>query len=253
MRVLIEFSTKDKVPLKLPREYIRNFIYSSIKKSKFSSMHDARAYKDFCFSNFFPFRQSEKYIERNKRYKFIISSPFEEIISLISKKILNDNNIIKVGRYKLQIESLKFLKSLLKIEHVVTATPVVIRIPRGLFKKYQIESERIYEFWDKDKYLNIFIEAVIKNSLRRFNNFIEISGKKYKKLNEKNLPTDLFNKLKFKKVIYSWDKHFIGTLWEFWISYKWQRSPLIRYLYDSGLGERNASSGSGFLNILNPK
>jgi len=250
MRVLIEFITKDKVILNLPREYIRNFIYSSIKQSKFSGMHNARAYKDFCFSNFFPFEPSKKYLERNKIYKFIISSPFEEIINLISKKIIEDNNIIKVGKYKLQVESLKFLKSLSKIEHVVTATPTIIRIPKSLFKKYQINSKRIYEFWDKDKYLNVFIEAVIKNSVRRFNNFVEISGRKCKKLNEKNLPTDLFNKLKFKKVIYSWDKYFIGTLWEFWISYKWQKSPFIRYLYDSGLGERNASSGSGFLNIL---
>lgn len=248
----MRFLTKQKVPLKFPRAYIRNFIYKSIKDTEFDWIHDAKAYKHFCFSNFFPFDSSKNYLEENQSYNLIISSPIKQILKYISLKLIRDEKLI-LGSYQFHIQELKFLNELDLINYIITATPIIVRIPKSLFEKYNISSKKVYEFWDQSKYLNIFLEAVIKNGVRRFNNYIAITKRSLKKLDETNLPLEIFQKLKFKKTVYGWDKHFIGTLWEFEVNPKWQRSAFIKYLYDSGLGERNASSGSGFVNVLRSK
>jgi CRISPR-associated endoribonuclease Cas6 len=251
MRILLNLEPNQNTDILLPREYIRNFIYSALKDTEYDNVHNDE-YKHFCYSNFFPFEPNQKLLKKAQTYNLLISSPDEKLVKLISKKVI-DRDGLRLGQDIFKVKGMKFIKAPSKIDNLITATPIVIRIPSKYFEEYGIKSEENYEFWTDEIFLNAFLEALIKNGVRRYNHFCRFSSESERLVDEENLPLDLFKKFKFKKPIYAWDKHFMGTLWEFEVAEKYQAGDLIKYLYDAGLGERNASSGSGFVNILNKK
>ncbi len=247
MRLIVDVRPQKDLSIKYPREYIRNFIYSALKNTEFNNIHDDR-YKHFNYSNIFPYTDGMKQYLTSKTYKIIFSSPNENLLKLVSKKLIENGLII--GDTKLEVKNMKFLNPLKEVKHIITATPVVVRIPEQLYKEYDIESDKEYVFWKKNEFLTTFYDAILKNATRRFNHYIDQNSLKTKKITENKLPTNLFKSFKFRKMVYGWDKHFTGTMWEFTVNQKWQNSKLIKYLYDTGIGERNASSGSGFINII---
>ncbi len=248
MRLIIDVRPQKRLSMKYPREYIRNFIYSALKNTDFNKVHDER-YKHFNYSNIFPYTRGMDYYKPSKIYKIIFSTPNEKLLKLISQKLIEKQLII--GNVKLEVKNMKFLNPLSKIEKVVTATPIVVRIPQHLYEDYDIKSNKEYVFWKEDEFLNTFYEAILKNGIRRFNHYKQKQNNITDTvLSEENLPTELFKSFKFKKIVYGWDKHFTGSMWEFTINKKWSKSQFIKYLYDTGIGERNASSGSGFINVI---
>jgi len=249
LRILIKVKPSQEIPLNISRSYIRNLIYSSIKNTEFDWMHESK-YKHFCFSNFFPFDDSINYLENNRTYNLLISSPIEKLIKIVAKKTI-ELDILTLGKYTLRVQELKYIKTPYIIDKVITATPIVIRLPEKLYKKYDIKSKRNCEFWTNEIFLNAFIESLIKNSIKRYSHYLLNTKFGIKSnYNEEKPPLNIIRSMKFKKIVFGWDKHFRGTMWEFIIDRKWQKSSLAKYLYESGLGERNASSGSGFINLI---
>jgi len=246
MRILLKLQPLQNTPLSVPREYIRNFIYSTIKDTEYGWMHDAR-YKHFCFSNFFPFTKDNT-LHKGNIYKLLLSSPFEKLVKNVYQKAALDGEF-RFGKLRFNLVSFHYIQTPLRVEHIITATPIIIRLPKHLFEKYFIDSPKEYEFWTDEMFLNAFMEPLIKNGVRRFNHYLQSIRSEENEMDESSLPLDLIKTIKYKKCVLGWDKHFRGTLWEFIINEKWQRSEFIKYLFEAGFGERNASSGSGFVNF----
>jgi len=231
----------------IEREYIRNFIYKSLQNTKWSFYHDKPKYKHFCFSNLFPFNKDGKI---DADFNLIISSPYDDLIWTI-QKLLVEERILKLGDNNFEILKTRLCKTPLNISTIITATPIIERISEKKFKKYGIQSQKDYAYWTEGEILNAFIDSVSNNLLLRYKNFSTESEVLGFKAKYNSYPDDLriFSTLKYKKTVYAWDKHNVGTMWEFGISNKYTNSDIVHYLYETGLGERNASSGSGFVNI----
>lgn len=254
MRLVVKFSNRLKIKPPL-REYIRNFIYKSLQESKFNFFHDKLKYKHFCFSNAFPF-DKEGYL--TGAFKLIISSPYEELI-MTTKNYLETNGKAKFGNIEFEVENISTLSTPANIQKVTTATPVIVRLPATLYDKYNIHDDaKTYKFWEEKEVLNAFIDLLQNNSQRKFADYKQeiktlfpLKKDLITKLEKENYSTtSLFSLFKYKKTIYGWDKHNIGTMWEFHINPNLNKTEYIKFLYEVGLGERNASSGSGFLNVI---
>ena len=249
MRLIIKIKNTEVIE-HIEREYIRNSIYQCLESSIWSFYHDKPKYKHFCYSNLFPFDSKTGLI--NSDFSLIISSPYGQLIETIQKKLGNEM-MLKLGDKNFEILKMRSIKLPQNIDKIISATPIIVRLPQNLFDKYNVHSQNNYEFWKETEVLNAFLDLVMKNLLLRYKNFVmesEVLGFKTK---YKSFADDLrlFSTLKFKKVVYAWDKHFTGTMWEFGIAEDLKDSDIVKYLYEAGLGERNASSGSGFLNLIN--
>src|SRR5690606_32157416 len=111
--------------------------------------------------------------------------------------------------------------------------------------KYGINSDKKYIFWKETEVLNSFLDLLTKNLIKRYKDFkVESKFLGFKNRYE-NYSNDLriFSTLKYKKTVYGWDKHNDGTMWEFGIAEQYKDSDIVRYMFEAGLGERNASSG----------
>ncbi|MEI7604062.1 MAG: CRISPR-associated endoribonuclease Cas6 [bacterium] len=228
------------------REYIRNFIYDTIRTSKWNFYHDKPKYKHINYSNLFPFDKSGNL---GSEFTLIISSPYDDLILHIEKNIGTE---ISLGNNKIQVLKRKILPNLTKIQKVQTATPMIARLPIHLYEKYRIDSKKESTFWTEKEVFNAFVDLVQQNTLRKFEDFKQESkmlGYRFK-LENYELPLNIFSYYKYKKTVYGWDKHFKGTMWEFGINEEYQSSDIVKFLYNDGIGERNISSGSGFLNIV---
>ena len=82
---------------------IQGLIYSLIRDTPFSLLHDKKGYKYFCFSNIFPIGDIKKNDERN----LIISSPSDSFINIIEEKIKilsEQDKAINIGEYQFKLE-----------------------------------------------------------------------------------------------------------------------------------------------------
>lgn len=247
MRLIVTLKNTEKIK-PIEREYIRNFIYNCLRNTRWSFYHDKRRYIHFSFSNLFPF--DSKTGEINSNFNLIISSPYGELIEIVKNKLDNEKTIV-LGRRSFQVSKLALINTPKNVDKVITATPIITRAPQVRYQEYGIESDKEYVFWEESKVLNAFLDLLIKNLRSRYEDFkIESQFLGFKTKYE-DYPDNLrlFSTLKYKKTVYKWDKHNIGTMWEFGIAEQYKNSDIVRYMFEAGLGERNASSGSGFLNI----
>ncbi|MCW1309900.1 MAG: CRISPR-associated endoribonuclease Cas6 [Candidatus Nanoarchaeia archaeon] len=220
---------------------IQGFIYDNLKTSFFEWLHKKEGAKYFCFSNIFPIGD----IKKNSEVNLIISSQISELIDVLKERIPL-NTRINIGEYSFEPLSLNEIKLNLgsRID-LITATPIVIRIPKSRYKEYKIRSKRPYEYWKKTMPLNIFIDGIETNFTKKYNSFFGINMERIK----------LFEKYEFKKEVSvivkqtKGDSIIVGSLWKFsTVFIEKDKLPIFRFLIDTGLGEMN-SEGFGFLNI----
>lgn len=257
MRLLIELkSSEDNRFQKQYNAHLQGLIYNELINSPFESLHDQQGAKPFTFSNLFPFQDLKKGDIRT----FIISSPSQKFIGYlfdIFKIKMERQTIINIGYMTFKINYLKEIDSRLP-EHkvnLITGTPITIRIPSKLYRKYGYES--VYDnftYWKNEQPINIFVDQVKMKLVCKYSKYNTQTLAEYHECVSKYRNTKLFDTMKFRKqvcnpvIINGYESPVIGTCWEFGIENLNGNRQILQFAYDSGLGERN-SLGFGFMNL----
>jgi CRISPR-associated endoribonuclease Cas6 len=228
---------------------LQGFVYRLLRDTDYGILHDKKGYKFFCFSNIFPIGNVKVGEERN----LIISSPDRVFIKLLEEKIrkmMDDNAKINIGEYEFEIEDVStFRVKLRKNINLVSATPIVVRIPEKNYERYNIPVEfrkRRYVYWRPQYSFEAFLKQLEENLIKKYNEFhktdFEIES--------------IFEVLKFDKpvvnhvIIKGKEKVIIGSIWQFQFSYlNLEQKKILEFGIDAGFGERN-SLGFGFMNVM---
>ena len=150
---------------------------------------------------------------------------------------------------QLMIDDVRIFETKLKPPFtLITGTPIIMRISRERYQKFDIETRYpyAYVFWRKEYPLEMFIRQLEENLCSKY---AEFNGRE--NASEDELP--LIQKLTFKKQIstrinlHDTEQIVIGSLWEFSFNSD-QNTELLQFGLDCGLGERN-SMGFGFMNV----
>jgi len=223
---------------------LQGFIYSMLRKSGYGELHDKKGYKFFSFSNIFPIKD----MEEGESAHLIIASPDQKLISSL-EAALDDVARINIGEMSFELVGVRKLNTRLKRGslRLLTATPVIIRIPERNYERYKIpENERKarYVYWRPKYSFEAFVKQLTENMIKKFNEF---HGTKVR-INE------LFEQFVFRRatatnvVIGGRSYVMIGSMWEFiWSDMDEMQRKIIEFGMDAGFGERN-SLGFGFVN-----
>ncbi len=234
MRILIKF--KPLADIQNPTNFhdLQILFYSFIKRIH-PEIHNAIKYKYFNFSNIFPFKKDEPF-KKDKVYSILFSSPDEHFIYNFLN-ILKRQKIGYINKTPIFIQKASILLNNID-EDIKTLTPIVVSIHKKHFKKYNIDSQRQYIYWNESLPLSAFINAITINLIQRYNIFYHANL---------DLDTQLFSSFTFKKFVtvpYK-DIKIPATYWEFSIKKQDNITKrLIDFMYSSGLGEKN-SAGFG--------
>lgn len=247
MRLLIKLGASKDQRYEYKYHYAtQGFIYNLLKDTEFEYIHDKKYYKFFCFSNIFPLSAEMK--KGDIKY-LLVSSPNIRLIKVIAtklKEIKHTSSIIDISGMKFIILGYKIFNSRFKKENLrlITATPIIIRIPRYKYELYGIDSKYDYIYWRRDYPLELFINQLEDNLYKKYKIFYA------RDVDEKGI----INKLcLLKQVAINLKVHkeyiVIGTLLEFWFDYVDDDiARVLMFGIDCGFGERN-SLGFGFINI----
>ena len=249
MRILLKLeSTKDQV-YQLDYHYsLQGFIYNLLNDSSFEYLHNKRGYKFFCFSNIFPYSNMMK--KGDIKY-LLISSPSKEFIDHIAYRLKEYKNrhIISIGDMKFMLKNIEIIDCQIKRSRsevrLITATPIIIRISRIKYKRFDINPPYPYKYiyWRKEYPFELFIEQLENNLSKKYEEFTGtvVTG-------EFIIDRVVFKKQVALKLNIHGNEHIvIGTLWEF-VFYE-PINELVQFGLDCGFGERN-SLGFGFMNLI---
>ncbi|MDG7036556.1 MAG: CRISPR-associated endoribonuclease Cas6 [Nitrososphaerota archaeon] len=225
-------------------------------------MHEKKGYKFFCFSNIFPYGDFQTGSEKN----LLISSPDLEVLKSIEsachRRIESDQPIIIDNlRFKISGISKPFRIDLMHDQvNIITATPIVVRIPKAKFEDYGIELKINYNylFWREDIPVDAFVNQLYENIAKKVKGFLRIQEKNLYTAHDLDegyfLPMILsykFIKSVSKPIVVKQAKQMIiGSLWNFsFFAENAAQKAALEIAIDSGLGERN-SLGFGFVNLI---
>lgn len=241
MRLLLDLEAKKKQVY--PTDYhhkLQGFVYKHIEPF-YRELHDKKGYKFFCFSNIFPIGD----MEEGDRRKWIISSPDSAMIKWLKENIPEE---IRLGEMELFVREKKLIDiSLGNRLRIVTATPIVIRIPEKNYDMYGIpagERKRRYLYWRPKYSFEAFVKQLTENLIKKYNDFCKV------KVEEERL----FEVFHFKKMvnfrlnIRGRSYGLTGSMWEFyWSRLNDFQKKVLKIGIDAGFGERN-TFGFGFVN-----
>ena len=228
---------------------LQGFIYNLIKDTEYFFLHNKRNYKFFCFSNIYPVGE----IKSNEKRNLMISSPDDKFIEVIEKKLKNfikERKPLNIGEYQFELEQIKKFRIKLKNNlNLVSATPIIIRIPERNYEKYGIPKQfrkKRYVYWRPQYSFEAFVKQLEENLIKKYNEFYKTN------LNIEKI----FEMFKFKKqvvnhaIINGKEQIMVGSIWEFWFSYlNKEQKKILKFGIDCGFGERN-SLGFGFMNVV---
>ena len=223
---------------------IQGFLYSILKNTSFDHLHDKKGYKFFSFSNIFKDKSDVNL------YNLIISSPSCKLIREIAyhlQKIRENNIPLEIGNI-FELKGFKILNYNLSFPiKIITASPIIIRIPLKRFLEYSENSTPYYMIYWRDSHpIGLFIEFLESNL-----------KKKYYEYSNYAIKDRIFEKFTFKKQVSTrilLENKFIpiiGSLWEFSF-FEHVNQDIQLFALDCGLGERN-SMGFGFMNPIKEK
>jgi CRISPR-associated endoribonuclease Cas6 len=250
MRILLRLeSLKDCVYDKNYFHKAQGFVYSLFKDSPYSVLHDKSGYKFFCFSNIFPIGGLKCGDKRN----LIISSPDRIFIKFLSEKIKEISAAgaqINIGEMLFRIEGFSVLKTKLgRSCRLISATPIIIRIPEENYEKYGIPPEfrkKRYVYWRNSYSFPAFVKQLNENLFKKYNEYYKQDLEEF----------EIFEQYQFKKptcshvIIDGREVQMIGSIWEFAFSYlNKETKKILEFGIDCGFGERN-SLGFGFMNVM---
>ncbi len=255
MRILINLrATKNQGYESMYHHKLQGFVYGLLRDSGFGMLHNKEGYKFFCFSNIFPIKDT---MNAGEDFNLIISSPNEELIASLEgalEKILADGNgrrAVNIGEWSFEVVNFKKFQMKLRRKdlRVLTATPVIIRIPERNYERYGIpmeERKARYVYWRPKYSFEAFLKQLSENLIKKFNDFYGTEMKNY----------ELFEQFVFRRptatkvVIDGREYVMVGSMWEFMWSYMDEtQRRVIEFGLDTGFGERN-SLGFGFVNQL---
>ncbi len=250
MRLLIRLKNQDKSFTNDDKintnYYIQSFIYNLLKNTDFHLVHNYEKSRtrtpSFCYSNLF---SSTNERTENIR-KLIISSPNEELIELLYQK-LSKLDFVYLGKepYKI-LEYDIFTLNYRDVKHILTSTPVIIRIPRSKLEDYSININKQYQYiyWRQSFPLEIFLKQLENNLRRKFYNYYGIHTN-----SSLNFEWFVFKKQVSTRLLIHKTSHIIiGTVWEFFVDQA-KDKELFNFGIDAGFGERN-TMGFGFINPI---
>ena len=227
---------------------LQGLIYNTIRPL-YPQLHELPGYKFFCFSNIFPLKVENGGIppirEGEKRY-LMVSSPDKAFIKAFQDGLSEE---IHIGDMSFNVEDVKPLK--IKLDDVctlVSATPIVVRIPEYNYDKYDIPPEsrkKRYVYWRRNLPFNVFVRQMEENLYKKYNRYHDTHVEE----------EPLFQQFKLKKapvitqtMIDGQKIQLVGSLWEFPIhNLTRKQKKILEFGLDCGLGERNPL-GLGFMN-----
>lgn len=229
MRLIVEFENPMNVnPYSISKFEIQGFIYHLLKSSRYNFLHDIGGFKFFCFSNIF---------KNKNKYKLIISSVENKLIRTLYHR-LKTIDTFRLGETLFTITDFKTLQTPRRFNYFTTATPIL------LFRN-QTMSNHCYSFKKDNIDYNWFFERLKQNALKKYNAYYD---------EDYYLNGPLFTSFEYKKEVamnYKRKSHkfvFVGSLWSrLFADFDKDNHRFYRFLYDTGLGEKN-SLGYGFLN-----
>ncbi len=250
MRVLVKLQSTKQQPYQMEYHYpLQGFIYSLLRSSKFEQVHDKEGYKFFCFSNIFPANDLKKGDTRH----LLISSPDPDFIKHVYSKLhekMRHREKVSVGSMEFDIKKLEILRISFKVPFtIITGTPIVVRVPREKYEKFDVKTKYPYEYlyWRQEHPLEMFVEQLEDNLRKKYAEFTGLDAG-----SEPIIQRFMFKKQVSTRVLMKGQEQVvIGSVWEFWFGDS-SRKELIEFGLDTGFGERN-SMGFGFMNtkILN--
>ncbi len=246
MRVLVKLQSTRQQPYQTEYHYhLQGFIYSLLQGSVFEHLHDKEGYKFFCFSNIFPALDLK---QRDIRH-LLISSPDQDFIKLISSKLQEKRRSeekVSVGSMEFDIKKVETLHLSLQVPFtVITGTPIVVRIPREKYEKFDVKTRHPYEYlyWRQEHPLEMFVQQLEDNLRKKYAEFTDLDAG-----SEPIIQRFMFRKQVSTRVLMKGQEQVvIGSIWEFWFGDS-SRKELVEFGLDTGFGERN-SMGFGFMNI----
>lgn len=253
MRLLIKLkASKDMLYEKNYFHKLQGGIYGLIEDTGYYFLHEKIGYKFFCFSNIFPIPKGEKIIT-NESKSLLISSPDPIFITMLQRR-LEEKRKIHIGEMEFDVVEVKKIETKIgKNLKLISATPIIIRIPEKNYEKYEIPKEfrkKRYVYWRPQYKLEAFVKQLEENLKKKYLEFYE----------EPIEIERIFEGFKFIKgpivnhvTIHGKDQIFVGSLWEFRFNYLTnEQIKILKFGVDCGFGERN-SLGFGFMNPLNKK
>ncbi len=120
MILLINIKTKENFIYKEINQYFtQSFIWSLLKDTEYSEMHDKPNFKFFSFSNIFPIND----FNEKETKQFIISSPDKQFIETLAEK-LNNIKQFNLGIHIFELNRVKKFSANLS-QNWQTGTPIV--------------------------------------------------------------------------------------------------------------------------------
>lgn len=252
MRLLLKLESTRDQQYQLDYHYsVQGFIYNLLKDSSFEQLHNKHGYKFFCFSNIFPY---STIIRKGDIKHLLISSPSKEFVDHIADRLKEYKNrsLLGIGNMKFMLKNMEIIDCQIKRRgyrgetvRLITATPIIIRIPRMKYERFYLNLRHPYKYiyWRKEYPFELFIEQLESNLHKKYEEFTgTVVAREF-----------IIDQLVFKKQvslrlnIHGNEHVVIGTLWEF-IFYE-PVSELVQFGLDCGFGERN-SLGFGFMNLI---
>ena len=193
-------------------------------------------------------------MEEGKILKLLVASPNDMLIESLEAPLRGlsaSKRRINIGEMSFEVVKLKKLETKLRRNdlRVLTATPVIIRIPERNYERYGIpEGERKarYVYWRPKYSFEAFLKQLSENLIKKFNDFYGTKLSEY----------ELFERFVFRrvtatKVVIDGREHvLVGSMWEFrWDYMDETQRRVIEFGLDAGFGERN-SLGFGFVNKI---
>jgi len=246
MRILVKLESTRTQPYQMEYHYhLQGFIYSMLKDGRFSKIHDKEGYKFFCFSNIFPACDLKQGDVRH----LLISSPDRDFIRHISSRLQEKKRSgekVSIGNMEFDVKKAETLQVSLKVPFtLITGTPIVVRVPREKYEKFNVKTRYPYEYlyWRQEHPLEMFVEQ-LEDNLRK--KYTEFTGRDAG--NESIIQRFMFRKQVSTRVLMKGlQQVVIGSIWEFWFNDDICKE-LLEFGLDCGFGERN-SLGFGFMNV----
>ena len=249
MRLLVTFrAAKDQSYERMYHHKLQGFIYGLLRDAGFAEVHEKEGYKFFCFSNLFPIGDMEK----GDAVKLLLASPSAALLTAIKRALqgaAEERGVLNIGEMSFELMELKELVVKLSSKglRVLTATPVIIRIPERNYERYGIpEAERKarYVYWRPKYSFEAFLKQLSENLIKKYNEFQKVELGNH----------DLFEQFVFRRptatkvVIDGKEYVMVGSMWEFIWSYLDDvQRQVLEFGLDAGFGERS-SLGFGFVN-----
>jgi len=222
---------------------LQGFIYGLLEGTPYAGLHNGRGYKFFCFSNIFPPQD----LRRGDIRHLMISSPDGGLLDAFRDR-LDKTERMNVGDLSFAVKGVSVLRPrVARSCTLITATPIIVRIPRENYGRYGIKPPRDYAYlyWRKQYPFNAFVRQLEDNLIKKCNDFYGASVE----------PMPLFEQFVFQKqvcnhvIIGGKEVRVFGSLWKFTFNYLYkEQQNILQFGLDAGFGELN-SLGFGFMNI----